>query len=39
MLSYLVPCLVSFCLTYTLLYLMSVYGNSPSTQTKPQKDK
>jgi hypothetical protein len=39
MLSYLVPCLVSFCLTYTLLYFMSVYGNFRATQNKHQNDK
>lgn len=28
MTPYLLPCLVSFCLTYVLLYLVSTYGNS-----------
>ncbi|MBB3143885.1 hypothetical protein FHS21_000268 [Phyllobacterium trifolii] len=30
MTRYLLPCLVSFCLTYVLLYLVSTYGNSLS---------
>ena len=30
MISYLLPCLVSFSLTYVLLYLASTYGNSLS---------
>lgn len=38
MISYLLPCLVSFCLTYMLLYLVSTYGNSLSIKTDRQKD-
>jgi hypothetical protein len=34
MISYLLPCLVSFCLTYLLLYLMSTYGNSLSGKSR-----
>jgi len=38
MISYLLPCLASFCLTYTLLYLASAYGNSVSIKADRYED-